>query len=67
MTNTSAVKQTFVRRTVTIPAELADYVEQQRNSPQHAGNLSSFVRSLVIADRAARGEPAKLERMGQAA
>jgi hypothetical protein len=41
----------FVRKTVTIPADLAGFVEQQKNFPEHAGNLSSYLRTLILRDR----------------
>ena len=41
----------FVRATITIPAELASHVEKRKNEPTHAGNLSSYVRTLIIADQ----------------
>ena len=40
-----------MRATITIPAELASHVEKRKNEPTHAGNLSSYVRTLIIADQ----------------
>ena len=42
----------FSRHTVTLPKHLIAFVEEQRNSPRHAGNLSSFLRSLIAAEKA---------------
>lgn len=43
----------FFKPTLSIPAELQPFVKQRKNAPQHAGNLSSYVRSLIIADQKA--------------
>lgn len=47
-------KPEFVRKTVTIPAELDSFANNQTNAPEHAGNFSAYVRSLIIRDRNAR-------------
>jgi len=44
----------FIRSTLTIPQELSDFIEAQKNQPAHAGNLSSYVRGLIIADKLAK-------------
>ena len=41
----------FVRKTVTIPEELSDFTDEQVSQPEHAGNFSSYVRSLILRDR----------------
>ncbi|HEV2350829.1 MAG TPA: hypothetical protein VG028_13390 [Terriglobia bacterium] len=51
---TSERNQQFVRATVTIPAELAAFVETRKNDLAHAGSLSSYVRSLILQDRQSR-------------
>ena len=43
-------RRAIVRRTITIPGELDGWVERQSSQPQHMGNVSSYVRSLVIED-----------------
>ena len=45
------VKQQFVRATVTIPAELAPFAQQRASEPEHAGNLSSYIRGLIVRDK----------------
>ena len=47
----SAVAKGIVRKTVVLPPEVFDFAEEQSNEPQHAGNLSSYVRSLILKDR----------------
>ena len=41
----------FIRSTVTIPAELVGFIGRRVGDPVHAGNLSSYIRSLIIHDR----------------
>jgi hypothetical protein len=41
----------FVRTTITIPQELKPFVARRKSDPQHSGNLSSYIRSLIIADK----------------
>jgi len=41
----------FVRPTISLPAELVPFIEARKRTPQHSGNLSSYIRSLIIADR----------------
>jgi hypothetical protein len=47
---TKTVKN-FVKPTISIPVELEAFVVKRKSEPQHAGNLSSYIRSLIIADR----------------
>lgn len=42
-------RESVVRHTITLPADLVKFVEEQTNLPRHAGNRSSFIRELVIA------------------
>ncbi len=42
----------FIRKTITIPAEVVPFAEEKAASPEHAGNLSSYIRTLILADRA---------------
>jgi len=42
----------FIRVTVTIPGELKAHVDSRKNSLEHAGNFSSYVRSLILKDKA---------------
>lgn len=56
-TEKTAQRDGFLRLTITIPAELETFIESRRKSPLHAGNLSSYVRSLIIADQAAHPPP----------
>ena len=44
-------KTGFIRKTVTLPAELGDFALAQSSEPEHAGNLSSYVRGLILRDR----------------
>lgn len=44
-------KPGFIRKTVTIPGELSGFVERETEKPAHAGNLSSYIRSLILRDR----------------
>ena len=46
-------KQDFVKPTISIPAELWPWAQTRKGSPQHAGSLSSYIRSLIIADKQA--------------
>jgi hypothetical protein len=41
----------FVRKTVTIPADLDPFATEQSRKPEHAGNLSSYIRTLILRDR----------------
>jgi hypothetical protein len=41
----------FVRATLCLPAELEPFMQSRINSPEHAGNRSSYVRGLVIRDK----------------
>lgn len=45
-------KPKFIKPTISIPNELEGFIDERKNSPQHAGSLSSYIRSLIIADRA---------------
>lgn len=40
------------RHTISLPWELMEFAKHQANQPQHAGNMSSYVRSLIIRDQA---------------
>lgn len=42
----------FVRKTVTIPGEITPFAEERTASPEHAGNFSSYVRTLILKDKA---------------
>jgi hypothetical protein len=42
----------FVRKTITIPVELELFANDRSNQPEHAGNFSSYVRTLILRDRA---------------
>jgi Arc/MetJ-type ribon-helix-helix transcriptional regulator len=46
----------FMRKTVTIPSDLKHFVEERVAHPKHAGNLSSYVRNLILEDRAQHPE-----------
>ena len=51
--NTKGKKRAgFMRPTLTIPTELSQFIDQQKNDPRHAGNLSSYIRMLIIEDKA---------------
>ena len=50
-TNKKPKRSGFLRPTLTIPDELESFIERRKNEPQHAGNLSSYVRGLIIADK----------------
>jgi len=41
----------FYRFTFSLPAELKEFVETRARAPRHAGNLSSYIRDLVITDK----------------
>jgi len=43
----------FMRTTITLPAELQPFVEMRKSAPEHAGNMSAYVRSLILQDRKA--------------
>ena len=47
-------KTEFVKPTISLPAELWPWAEARKADPQHAGSLSSYIRSLIIADRESR-------------
>lgn len=38
----------YVRISLSIPRDLWPFFERQRKRPQHAGNRSSYVRSLIL-------------------
>lgn len=48
---TPPAREGFFRATVTIPAELGAFTAEQKSRPEHAGNLSSYVRALILRDR----------------
>jgi len=50
-------KSGFAVRTISFPKELLKYARLRARDPQHAGNLSSFLRSLVIEDKAKSARP----------
>lgn len=62
MSEQTSLKQQFVRATVTIPAELAPFAQQRASQPEHAGNLSSYIRGLIVRDKreAAAAEKAEV-------
>jgi hypothetical protein len=41
-----------IRTTILIPADLADWVNKRKSESQHNRNLSSYVRWLIICDKA---------------
>ena len=41
----------FLKVTISIPASLLPFIEKQKSAPQHANNLSSYVRSLIIREQ----------------
>ena len=47
-------KREFVRKTVTLPKDLEAYTEERADAPEHAGNLSSYIRNLILNDRKTR-------------
>ncbi len=47
-------QQAFVRKTITIQEDLASFADAQAALPEHAGNVSSYVRNLIIQDRMSR-------------
>lgn len=48
----------FVRATLSLPVELQAFIEHRKADPKHAGNLSSYVRNLILEDRAQHPEVA---------
>jgi hypothetical protein len=47
----SKLSQEFVRRTVTVPAEIVPFADKRTAAPEYAGNFSAYVRALIIRDR----------------
>jgi hypothetical protein len=47
----SKFRNGFVRQTISLPGDVYEYALAQSELPTHAGNLSSFVRSLIIEQR----------------
>ena len=48
------MKSGFVKRTVSIPEELVGFVGERKEAPEFAGNLSAYVRGLILRDRESR-------------
>lgn len=46
--------QDFRRATVTIPRELVPFADGRAAEPEHAGNFSSYIRSLILRDKRER-------------
>lgn len=44
----------FFRKTISLPVGLQDWVLSQASAHLHAGNVSSYIRSLVQDDKARR-------------
>jgi hypothetical protein len=42
----------FVHRTISLPRDLVAFADERSAQPEHAGNFSSYLRSLIIQDRA---------------
>jgi len=61
MSEQTSLKQQFVRATVTIPAELAPFAQQRASQPEHAGNLSSYIRGLIVRDKREAASAEKAE------
>lgn len=40
----------FSRHTICLPRDLLPHLRRSVSSPEHAGNVSSYVRRLIIAD-----------------
>ena len=51
MKNNKQRKAAFIKATISIPTSLTPHVSWRKKEPQHAGNFSSYVRSLIIADK----------------
>jgi len=41
----------FIRKTVTIPGELEQFIEERRKLPENAGNFSGYVTRLIVKDK----------------
>lgn len=50
MSQNGKSKAKFQARTISIPADLWPWAKCQAASPAHAGNLSSYVRNLILKD-----------------
>jgi hypothetical protein len=48
----------FVRKTITVPTDIVTFADEQVAKPEHAGNWSSYVRNLILNDRAKRQKQA---------
>jgi len=51
-------KLKFVKATISIPSDVAKFAARRKNEPAHAGNLSSYIRALIIADNQVQQEKA---------
>ena len=40
----------FIRKTVTLPREVGDFANQRAAELMHAGNVSSYIRTLILKD-----------------
>lgn len=49
-TSGKPAKNDRIRATITIPNELEKFVERQKAHPLHSGNLSSYLRALIVGD-----------------
>jgi len=43
----------FVHRTISLPMDLAAFADERSAQPEHAGDFSSYLRSLIIQDEVA--------------
>ena len=41
----------FIRKSVTLPKEIGEFALDRAGAPEHAGNLSSYIRGLINRDR----------------
>lgn len=42
----------FVPKSITLPGDVLEFAQTQANQPIHAKNMSSYIRTLIIADKA---------------
>lgn len=40
----------FIRRTITLPSSLFEFAVSRSQQPRHAGNMSGYIRDLVLDD-----------------
>jgi len=50
-TNPAKPAREFERKTITLPAAVAEFADKRAAQPEYAGNVSAYVRSLIIADK----------------